>query len=75
VLYCAITMLLCALAQTVAAENDPKDRHDRIDFVFAGRGIKVTSAAIVGERSDRAEILIKPYPSDHRAVVATVTWE
>lgn len=59
----------------ITAEDDPKDRHDRIDFVFAGPGVKVTSAEIVGERADRANIVVKPYPSDHRAVVATVTWD
>jgi exodeoxyribonuclease III len=59
----------------ITAEDDPKDRHDRIDFVFVGRGAKVTSAEIVGERTDRADIVVKPYPSDHRAVVATVTWD
>jgi endonuclease/exonuclease/phosphatase family metal-dependent hydrolase len=57
------------------AADDPKDRHDRIDFVFAGPGVKVTSAEIVGERADRADIVVKPYPSDHRAVVAGVTWD
>jgi exodeoxyribonuclease-3 len=59
----------------ITAEDDPKDRHDRIDFVFVGRGVKVTSAEIVGERMDRADIVVTPYPSDHRAVVASVTWD
>jgi endonuclease/exonuclease/phosphatase family metal-dependent hydrolase len=59
----------------ITAEDDPKDRHDRIDFMFAGPGVKVTGAEIVGERADRADIVVKPYPSDHRAVVATVTWD
>jgi endonuclease/exonuclease/phosphatase family metal-dependent hydrolase len=59
----------------ITSEDDPKDRHDRIDFVFAGRGVKVTAAEVVGERADRAEIVVKPYPSDHRAVVATVSWD
>jgi exodeoxyribonuclease-3 len=40
-----------------------------------GRGVKVTSAQIVGERMDRADIVVTPYPSDHRAVVASVTWD
>jgi exodeoxyribonuclease III len=59
----------------ITTEDDPKDRLDRIDFVFAGRGVKVITAAIIGERADRADIVVKPYPSDHRAVVATVTWD
>lgn len=53
--------------------TDPKDRHDRIDFVFvAGNQAKLKRCEIVGEREDRADIVVKPYPSDHRAVVATV---
>jgi endonuclease/exonuclease/phosphatase family metal-dependent hydrolase len=59
----------------ITAEDDRKDRHDRIDFVFVGPGVKVSSAEIVGERTERADIVVKPYPSDHRAVVATVTWD
>jgi exodeoxyribonuclease-3 len=51
-------------------EDDPADHHDRIDFVFATRkNVDVKSAEVVGERSERADILVTPYPSDHRAVV------
>ena len=51
--------------------DDPEDHHDRIDFVFArGPGLVVTDAAIVGESSEVAEIVVDPWPSDHRAVVA-----
>lgn len=51
-------------------EDDPRDRHDRIDFVFhAGAGVRPLEAALVGERKERAEIVVEPYPSDHRAVV------
>jgi exodeoxyribonuclease-3 len=58
------------------AENDPQDRHDRIDFVLVGGPhARVVKAEIVGERSERADIVVKPYPSDHRAVVATVCLE
>jgi len=55
------------------AEDDPKDRHDRIDFVFVGGPAKVVKTEIVGERPERADIVVTPYPSDHRAVVATIT--
>jgi hypothetical protein len=53
--------------------EDPKDRHDRIDFVFVG-GPNVTAqhCQIVGEHQKSADIVVQPYPSDHRAVVATV---
>ncbi|HXG46901.1 MAG TPA: endonuclease/exonuclease/phosphatase family protein, partial [Methylomirabilota bacterium] len=54
--------------------DDARDRHDRIDFVFfAGAGVAVTQCEIVGEARPAADIVVEPYPSDHRAVVATVT--
>jgi exonuclease III len=53
--------------------EDPKDRHDRIDFVFVGgRYGQIEQASVVGERPGRADVVLDPYPSDHRAVVATV---
>lgn len=53
--------------------DDPKDRHDRIDFVFfAGRGVTVKQCVVVGEAKESADIVVQPYPSDHRAVVATM---
>jgi exodeoxyribonuclease-3 len=49
------------------------DHHDRIDFVFArADDLTVEDAAIVGEKSPEAEIVVDPWPSDHRAVAATV---
>jgi endonuclease/exonuclease/phosphatase family metal-dependent hydrolase len=52
---------------------DPKDRHDRIDFIFfAGHGVSVRRCELVGESREFADIVVTPYPSDHRAVVATV---
>ncbi len=55
------------------AITDPKDRHDRIDFVFArGKDIRIKSAAVVGEAKTYARIVVTPYPSDHRAVVAEI---
>lgn len=54
--------------------NHPKTHHDRIDFVyFKGNGLKVTAVQIVGENKKNADIVVAPYPSDHRAVVATFT--
>ena len=54
--------------------DDPTTHPDRIDFVyFKGKGLKVTDAKIVGENKDNADIVVTPYPSDHRAVVATFT--
>jgi exodeoxyribonuclease-3 len=54
--------------------TDPKDHHDRIDFIFfRGKTVKVEGAQIVGESRKNADIVLSPYPSDHRAVVATFT--
>lgn len=53
--------------------EDPKDRHDRIDFVFyGGTGVKATRCEIIGESGKYADLVLEPYPSDHRAVMATV---
>jgi sialidase-1 len=56
----------------ITSEDDPDDRHDRIDMIFTGPGIATASVAIVGERAERADIVVRPYPSDHRALVAEV---
>lgn len=57
----------------ITPPDDPRDRHDRIDFVFAaGRNVKAGKSEIVGEARRFADIVIQPYPSDHRAVVATI---
>jgi endonuclease/exonuclease/phosphatase family metal-dependent hydrolase len=53
--------------------TDPKDRHDRIDFVFVhGADATVKSIEIVGEAPGFADVVLQPYPSDHRAVVAEI---
>ena len=53
--------------------DDPKDRHDRIDFVFVGgTDVRTERCEIVGEDAAFADIVVHPYPSDHRGVVATV---
>ena len=50
----------------------PDEVFDRIDLVYyAGRGIVPTDVAIVGESAENADIVVTPYPSDHRAVAAT----
>ncbi len=53
--------------------DDPTIHHDRIDYVyFKGKGVKVTDAKVIGENKENADIVVAPYPSDHRAVVATL---
>jgi exodeoxyribonuclease-3 len=54
--------------------DDPTTHHDRIDFVyFRGKGVKLKGAKVVGENRENADIVVSPYPSDHRAVIATFT--
>jgi exonuclease III len=49
------------------------DHHDRIDFILArGDDLSVENASIVGEKHPEADIVVTPWPSDHRAVAATV---
>ncbi len=56
----------------INAADDPSERHDRIDFVFSkGEQIRCVKAEVVGEAESRgADIVVTPYPSDHRGVVA-----
>ncbi len=52
--------------------DDPTTHYDRIDFVYyKGAGVTPISVEIVGENQEKADIVVTPYPSDHRAVVAT----
>ncbi len=53
------------------APDDPKDRHDRIDFVHAA-GVEIVEAEVVGENPPAADVVVRLWPSDHRAVVATL---
>lgn len=55
------------------APTDRSDRHDRIDFVFAGGGrVGIENCRVVGEDPAVAGSVVRPWPSDHRAVVATL---
>lgn len=56
-------------------EGAPDDHPDRIDFVF-GRAtdLMVRDAWIVGETGPRSDLAVDPWPSDHRAVLAEVTF-
>lgn len=49
------------------------DHHDRIDFALArAASLKVISAGIVGEKAPEADLVVTPWPSDHRATMAKV---
>ena len=47
------------------------DVHDRIDFVWAAGAAESLESEIVGESRANADIVILPYPTDHRGVVST----
>lgn len=52
--------------------DDPNDHHDRIDFVmYRGDALTLKNSQIVGENEQNADIVIDPFPTDHRAVLAT----
>ncbi|MCG9895983.1 MAG: endonuclease/exonuclease/phosphatase family protein [Fimbriimonadaceae bacterium] len=54
---------------------EPNDVMDRIDFVYArGRGLRVQDAIVVAETGPFTDLAIDPWPSDHRAVLAVVSW-
>lgn len=59
---------------TPTSEPSAKDdHHDRIDFALAsGKTVSVIKAGIVGERAPEADIVVTPWPSDHRATYAIV---
>tara|TARA_Y100001947_G_scaffold68024_1_gene57337 strand:- start:185 stop:1045 length:861 start_codon:yes stop_codon:yes gene_type:complete len=51
------------------SERAEDEVHDRIDFVYhAGLGLEPKSASIVGENNRNADLVVSPFPSDHRAV-------
>jgi endonuclease/exonuclease/phosphatase family metal-dependent hydrolase len=55
------------------APSDPNDHHDRIDYVFVrGQGVAVTEAMVVGEKQPEADLVVTPWPSDHRAVLVEI---
>lgn len=63
-----------AFTWTPTSAPDAKDdHHDRIDFVLArGATLEVREAGIVGEKTPEADIVVTPWPSDHRAAYARV---
>ena len=62
------------LTWTPTSEPSAKDdHHDRIDFALArARSMTVLSAGIVGEKAPEADLVVTPWPSDHRATMAKV---
>jgi endonuclease/exonuclease/phosphatase family metal-dependent hydrolase len=59
--------------EAIPRPADAKVHHDRIDYVFArGEGLAIGQVRIFGESPPQADVVVTPWPSDHRAVVATV---
>jgi len=51
------------------SERAEDEVHDRIDFIYyAGLGLEPRAASIVGENNRNADLIVSPFPSDHRAV-------
>ena len=49
------------------------DHRDRIDFIFfRGKNARAEQAMVVGENETTADIVVSPWPSDHRAVVSII---
>jgi len=54
-------------------EGDTTDHADRIDYVFVrGPAVKVIAARVMGESHDKADVVVLPWPSDHRAVLVDI---
>jgi endonuclease/exonuclease/phosphatase family metal-dependent hydrolase len=59
--------------EAIARPADVQVHHDRIDYVFArGKGLVVEQVRIFGEKTPEADVVVAPWPSDHRAVAANV---
>jgi len=57
---------------TLRGEDDPTDHLDRIDYIFVGgEGVKLLQSDIVGECKENADVVMTPWPSDHRAILST----
>ncbi|MDX1481802.1 MAG: endonuclease/exonuclease/phosphatase family protein [Woeseiaceae bacterium] len=56
----------------LATLDDPSEHHDRIDFIYLkGEDVRVRTAVVAGESTEAADIVVRPWPSDHRAVAVT----
>lgn len=50
----------------------PRETIDRIDYIFTAGPVDTLRSELIGEPAgDGVDVAIKPYPSDHRAVVST----
>ena len=52
--------------------NNEVEHDDRIDFIYyRGHDVQLNWVAVVGESWRNADIVMRPYPTDHRGVVAS----
>ncbi len=57
-------------------ETDPKEVHDRIDWVLVAGPAETETSEILGESGNPdVDIVADPFPSDHRGVVSTFSVE
>lgn len=65
-----------AFTWTPTSEPTAKDdHHDRIDYTLGrAKNLKVLKAGIVGEKKPEADIVVTPWPADHRAAMARVSF-
>ncbi|KAJ3344038.1 hypothetical protein HDU93_003201 [Gonapodya sp. JEL0774] len=55
--------------------TDPTDHHDRIDFAYVkSKTLIVHDAGVVGEKKPDADVVVTPWPSDHRSVFARISF-
>lgn len=56
-----------------ARPDNPAEHHDRIDFILVrGEQMRVSGAWVIGESPRNADIVVLPWPSDHRGVIAEI---
>ena len=56
----------------ITRADDPQDRHDRIDRVHhRGAGLRPVRVKLVGESSASSDLVVAPWPSDHRGVLVS----
>ncbi len=57
-------------------ETDPKEVHDRIDWVLVAGPAETEASEILGEKGNPdVTLAVDPFPSDHRGVVSTFSVE
>jgi exonuclease III len=54
-----------------AGFTEQNEVHDRIDFIYAAGQSTTIMSQIIGEDGPYTDIVVTPWPSDHRAVVST----